>query len=49
MEIGRDLGKMPEIGRLKANDLGRGTCGRRHNGPCYPHAVSPRECFFEGK
>ena len=47
--ITRDLRKIPEIGPMKANELGRGTCGALDNGPCYPHAVSPRECFFEGK
>ena len=47
--ITRDLRKIPEIGRLKANDLGRGTCGALDNGPCYPHAVSAGECFLEVK
>ena len=45
----RDLAQRSEIGRLKANDLGRGTCGALDNGPCYPHAVSAGECFLEVK
>ena len=47
--ITRDLRKIPEIGRLKANDLGRGTCGTLDKAPCYPHAVSAGECFLEVK
>ena len=42
----RDLGKMPEIGPCKANDLGRGTCGSRDNAPSSPMRGSASDVFW---